>query len=70
MDIITYKRDNCVLCEINSQLIDIHTLKMPLYSVYPENVKPDTTWNMTYGYCKQCFSVQLKTLLDPNILLV
>lgn len=67
MDIITYKRDFCVLCDDSSSLQDITTLKMPLYAIYPENVKKDT-WDMTYGYCEKCFSVQLKTLLDPNIL--
>jgi hypothetical protein len=41
---------------------------MPLYVIYPDDICSNITWDMTYGYCKQCLSVQLKTLLDPNIL--
>ena len=64
LNVTTYERDNCVLCD-DSKLCDIKTIKMPLYIVNnPENI----TWDMKYGYCEQCYSIQLKTLLDPNIL--
>jgi len=68
MNITTYTRDNCVLCNDYCNLLDINTLKMPLYLIYPENINKDINWYMKYGYCEKCFSVQLKTLLDPNIL--
>jgi hypothetical protein len=68
MNIITYNRNFCVLCNNNFKLLDIKTLKMPLYSIYPNNIKKETYWNMTYGYCEKCFSVQLKSLLDLNLL--
>ena len=64
MDEIIIERDNCVLCD-NCKLQDIQTVKMPLYIV---NNPDNTSWDMKYGYCEQCYSVQLKTLLDPNIL--
>jgi len=68
MNIITYKRDNCILCNEKSNLIDIYTVKMPLYIIYPKNINKDINWEMSYGYCEKCYSIQLKTLLDPNIL--
>jgi len=61
-------REYCVLCEEENKLITITTCKMPLYAIYPENIDQNITWDMTYGYCEQCLSTQLKTLLDPNIL--
>jgi hypothetical protein len=67
-NIITHIRNNCILCNGESNLIDIQTLKMPLYSIFPKNINKDINWKMKYGYCEKCYSVQLKTLLDPNIL--
>jgi hypothetical protein len=61
-------REYCVLCEKQNEIITITTHKMPLYVIYPDDICSNITWDMTYGYCKQCLSVQLKTLLDPNIL--
>jgi hypothetical protein len=64
MEIKIYKRDFCVLCN-NSKLNDIKTINIPLYIIdNPDN----KSWDMKYGYCETCYSVQLKTLLDPNIL--
>lgn len=58
------KRDLCVLCE-NSKLLDIKSIKIPLYTI---NNPDDKSWDMNYGYCENCYSIQLKTLLDPEIL--
>jgi hypothetical protein len=58
-------RNNCVLCinpNKNNKLISIHTIKSPYYLI--EN---DNEWDMTYGYCINCYSVQLMTLLPPEI---
>lgn len=64
MEITIYKRDYCVLCN-DSKLLDIKTINIPLYIIdNPDN----KSWDMKYGYCETCYSVQLKTLLDPNIL--
>ena len=55
MNIITYKRYFCILCDDN-KLLDITTLKMPLYSIYPEDMNKDT-WDMNYGYCENCDAI-------------
>lgn len=64
MEIKIYERNNCVLCN-NSKLKDIKTINIPLYII---NNPDNESWDMKYGYCETCYSVQLKTLLDPNIL--
>lgn len=64
MEINIYKRDFCVLCN-DSKLHDIKTINIPLYII---NNLDNKSWDMKYGYCETCYSVQLKTLLDPNIL--
>jgi beta-phosphoglucomutase len=56
-------RDFCVLCEPVSNLIPIKTIKSPYHLI--DN---DGEYDLTYGYCENCFSVQLMTLLDPEIL--
>jgi len=56
-------RNYCVLCEHVSNLIPIKTIKSPYHLI--DN---DGEYDLTYGYCENCFSVQLMTLLDPEIL--
>jgi hypothetical protein len=65
MEIKTIERHECVLCDNNKKLLDIKTIKIPLYVI---NNPDSKCWNMSYGYCENCYSVQLKTLLDPDIL--
>ena len=64
MEIKIYERHNCVLCD-NKKLLDIRSIIMPLYII---NNPHGECWNMSYGYCENCYSVQLKTLLDQDIL--
>ena len=64
---LIFNRNYCILCNEPTKLNDITTIKIPLYTVCPKDVN-NYSWDMTYGYCESCFSVQLKTLLDPNIL--
>lgn len=63
-----HKRDFCILCENKSKLIDIKTIQIPAYLIKPDDLEKNETWDMTYGYCETCYSIQLKTLLDPSIL--
>jgi len=56
-------REQCVLCEPVSNLIPIKTIKSP-YNL----VESEGEYDLTYGYCENCFSVQIMTLLDPSIL--
>ncbi len=56
-------RDFCVLCKSNSNLVPIKTLKIAHHLI--DN---DGEYDLTYGYCNTCHSVQLITLLDPTIL--
>jgi hypothetical protein len=65
MEIKTIERQECVLCDNNKKLLDIKTIKIPLSII---NNPDGKCWNMTYGYCENCYSVQLKTLLDTDIL--
>ena len=57
------KRHFCVLCETSAQLIPIKTIKHPYH--YINN---NGEYDMTYGYCSHCFSIQIMDLLDPNII--
>lgn len=58
-------RNTCVLCD--SKLNEITTIQNYKYLCVD---KPDinNVWDMKIGSCEKCFSVQLMTLLDPNIL--
>ena len=67
MDVVIFKRNNCVMCENNRKLNYITDMNIPCYLVSFENI-PNQSWNIKYGYCEECYSVQLMTLLDPKIL--
>lgn len=56
-------RNLCVLCNPSSNLIPIKTIMIPhhLIDCHEE-------YDLTYGYCESCYSVQIMTLLDPSIL--
>ena len=58
-------RNKCILCDFHLKYLC--SIKNYKRLCLPE---PDSTnvWDMTYGYCDNCYSVQLMTLLDPNIL--
>ena len=59
---ISTNREYCVLCD-NSILNPIKTINQAYH--YIDNIGE---YCLTYGYCKTCFSVQLMTLLNPEIL--
>lgn len=59
-------RQFCVLCE-NSLLKEFTNFDLPFYTINHEGVI-NSNWNIKYGYCEDCFSVQLMNLLDPEIL--
>jgi hypothetical protein len=56
-------RNLCVLCNPSSNLIPIKTIMVThhLIDCHEE-------YDLTYGYCENCYSVQIMTLLDPSIL--
>jgi hypothetical protein len=63
-----YKREFCVLCHEKQRLLTINTINIPvnpLRILEEENVN---FYNLQYGYCDKCYSVQIMTLLDPNLL--
>ena len=60
------KRDECVLC-CNKKLINFTNITS-YKKMYIDIVDKNNYWNMQYGYCENCFSVQLMTLLNPDIL--
>lgn len=58
-------RINCVLCD--SKLNEITTIQNCKYLCL-DNPDINNVWNMKIGSCEKCYSVQLMTLMDPNIL--
>ena len=58
-------RENCVICQNQKKLIPFASILYPVHDCYISN---NSTWDMVYAYCEECYSVQLKTLLDPEIL--
>jgi hypothetical protein len=59
------QRTECVFCE-NIKLDSFKKLRHPVYECV-DTVK-NAYWNMEYGYCRECYSVQLMSLADPEIL--
>lgn len=57
-------RIECVLCKNNSKLVPNKTINEVAYHL----TNNDGEYDLTYGYCKTCYSVQLMTLLDPEII--
>jgi hypothetical protein len=58
-------RTSCVLCD--ASLISFSSFKHPTYNCVSVG-QLNGTWDIEYGYCSQCFSVQLTKLADPLIL--
>jgi hypothetical protein len=58
-------RNNCVLCD--STLNKITTVKNCKFLCL-DNPDINNVWDMKIGSCEKCYSVQLMTLMDPNIL--
>lgn len=59
------KRKICVICE--NKLIEFANIEYPIYDCCSIDIE-NKLWNMKYAYCEKCHSIQLITLLDPNIL--
>jgi len=59
----TYSRKNCILCD--SSLCSFTSFLQPIYDCTEED---QDTWMIEYGYCTNCFSIQLMTLADPLVL--
>jgi len=59
-------RHQCVLCD-NSQLIKFAEIFSTIYVCVPIG-SDDKIIELDYGYCENCFSVQLMKLADPTIL--
>jgi hypothetical protein len=58
-------RKNCVICD--SVIIPFSRFKHPVYDCISIG-QQNNTWDIEYGYCNQCFSVQLTKLADPLVL--
>ena len=58
----TLNRNNCVLCD--TSLTSFTSFLHPVYDCADTN----SEWTIEYGYCPNCFSVQLMTLADPLVL--
>ena len=58
-------RNKCVLCNDSTlkEIKDIQCYK----KMCVNTIDNDNSWVMKYGYCINCFSVQLMTLLNPDI---
>jgi hypothetical protein len=62
-------RNNCIICESTNSFIEIYNEFTPLCLVpTDEDVSTDLFGNITYIGCKKCGAIQLKTLIDPEIL--
>jgi len=60
-------RKNCVLC--NSVLDDLLSFDMPVYMGVHNDEETDSLFEqMLFSYCSKCGEVQIKTLIDPEIL--
>ena len=59
------KRSCCVFCH-DKKLCSIRKLNQPIYECVVDVENED--WVMEYGYCPECFSVQLMSLADPEVL--
>ena len=57
-----YSRTQCVLCD--TSLVSFTSFLHPVYDCADTN----ESWNIEYGYCPHCFSVQLMALADPLVL--
>ena len=56
-------RKQCVLCE--TDLLSFSSFLHPVYDCIDGD---NDTWTIEYGYCTNCFSVQLMRLADPAVL--
>ena len=57
-----YSRTQCVLCD--TSLCSFTSFLHPVYDCADTNEE----WTIEYGYCPNCFSVQLMALADPLVL--
>jgi len=55
-----------VLCE-NSKLVSFSKFQHPVYECVPINTT-NNSWEIEYGYCENCYSVQLIQLGDPAVI--
>ena len=60
-------REKCVLCE-NTNLIELFKLRMPLFMGVNNNNSTEVYDNMTFLSCDNCHEVQIKELVDLEIL--
>lgn len=67
--ILSY-RERCCICDDGSKLVDVFSMpKFPItYSPPTHNFEDDVFVDLVYGACETCGSVQLKTLIDQDIL--
>lgn len=61
-----FNRNICILCT-NSNIIEIGELEHPIRDCIM-NDEINKIFKLKYGYCNNCYSVQLMTLIDPLIL--
>jgi hypothetical protein len=59
-------RKHCVLCE-ESILVSFAKFEQPIYECIAID-KTNDSWEIEYGYCENCYSIQLMKLADPSIL--
>jgi hypothetical protein len=57
-------REECVICD-NSKLIKINSIKYPKYDVHNNNSE-NIVFDIVYGYCETCYSIQLMSLLKAE----
>lgn len=62
----TITRTKCVLCA-DSQLISFSKFEQPVYECVDVGIQNDS-WEIEFGYCATCYSVQLMQLADPEVI--
>jgi hypothetical protein len=62
----TITRTSCVLCA-DSHLFSFSKFEHPVYECVPVGIQNES-WEIEFGYCENCYSVQLMRLADPEVI--
>ena len=63
-----FSRHCCVICDEKQSLLLINSITIPVNTLRVSEEENVNSYNLQYGYCEKCYSVQIMTLLDPDIL--
>jgi len=61
-------RNFCVLCNENQKLLTMSNVIIPINTLGVLEEEQSQCYDLKYGYCEKCYSVQIMTLLDPELL--